>query len=80
MLDRKRSCEFRDGSPGLVEVLGDRDRFPGFGLIDGFLGTGGLHLGSLQKQQNIYSLCKRKIQTGKNCCVLYNASEVFYFL
>lgn len=38
-------------SPWLVGALGDRERLAGLGLMDGFLGTGGLHLGSLKKKK-----------------------------
>lgn len=39
-------------SPWLVGALGDRERLAGLGLMDGFLGTGGLHLGSLKKKKS----------------------------
>lgn len=53
-------------SPWLVGALGDRERLAGLGLMDGFLGTGGLHLGSLKKKKPHSLICfqyKWKIQT-----------------
>lgn len=41
-------------SPWLVGALGDRERLAGLGLMDGFLGTGGLHLGSLKKKSHTH--------------------------
>lgn len=53
-------------SPWLVGALGDRERLAGLGLMDGFLGTGGLHLGSLKEKKPHSLICfqyKWKIQT-----------------
>lgn len=47
-----RFCFLCIESPWLDGALGDRERLAGLGLMDGFLGTGGLHLGSLKKKKS----------------------------
>lgn len=52
-------------SPWLAVVLVDRVRLAGLGLMEGFFGTGGLHLGSLPRKKS------------QNHIFVFNANERF---